>query len=663
MLALLTWGCRVTHMPVDSSDVGVITTPLVIGTPVFSSRQWTTGLAPRIRGGWKFIAQSWNYDDDVPTEWVLVNLDEGNYTVQQAKNRVYANSNFQVPSTNTTIVDNNQLRAPNGRIFFLERGNPGIGNDDKLNVAYYDPADEAIHQLPVIVDGSGGRHDSVYQGVFDQTGKTLYCGTQTAIGYTPIVFAIDTATLAVTNLGSVGVASSPQPKYAYYIAKDATPGSNWLYVAVGQYNWELVAINLSTNAKTVLLTTAGPGFQFIEFEQRAGLGWSANIINNGVQTRYWMADGAITAYPGSGGPPGGNRTITPYSNPLTSPPEIDWSRGIGFVSWRRGAGATWQEVDYSVQYRGSIQVESLLSSPNGGLVGNSQQYNGFFSLKRAAFESYGQFGISQPTLLAYDANTVYAAGYANGLLVRWNTQADWDAVTNPVTLGNFGANIRYPYFLRDGKNGRLYTAGRRERDSLGSGVGYYDTTTHAFVTNTTNLDDYTPRGFLVLPAGILVFSGELVSGAVATEAKLVLYSLDAAEYARRTVIPGMANSGELFPTSDPNIVFGIVNDAPYYIYRFNVATGQLLQSATIAGPVDATARHPSGTVWVASGYNLLRINPDTLAVSTKASIQPLYPVTLMAWRADTLYMVSSYTKVYSVQLINGLLGHLNPVPP
>lgn len=53
-------------------------TPTILAaTPVVSARQWSTGLSPRNGGGWKFITQSFNYDNDVPTEWVLIDIEEG----------------------------------------------------------------------------------------------------------------------------------------------------------------------------------------------------------------------------------------------------------------------------------------------------------------------------------------------------------------------------------------------------------------------------------------------------------------------------------------------------------------------------------------------------------------------------------------------------------
>jgi hypothetical protein len=70
------------------------------------------------------------------------------------------------------------------------------------------------------------------------------------------------------------------------------------------------------------------------------------------------------------------------------------------------------------------------------LIGNTEQYNGFFRLNYNGFRTFGQFGISQPALCSPESNVVYAAGYSSGLLVKWLTDEAWDAVTNPEQLGN-----------------------------------------------------------------------------------------------------------------------------------------------------------------------------------------------------------------------------------
>jgi len=625
-------------------------TPTILAAvPVISSRQWSTGLSPRTSGGWKFITQSFNYDNDVPTEWVLIDIEDGTVQLTEGPNRIASNTNFQVASANTLITTTNQLRAANGRIFFPEFATPGIGFDDNVNVAYYDPADEAIHQLPEINDPSGARQAIVYQMVFDRPGTTLYGGTQSQISFTPMIFSLDPATLVTSYICNVGTGSG-QPKYAYYIGKDEGPGVDFLYVAVGQDFWELISIDLTTNTPTTLLTTSGPGSQFIELEVRAE-GFTANVIDNGVQTRYWLADGAISPWPGGGAPPGGARVVAPYANPVIAPPEIDWSRGIEHFLWRpNGSTGDWTEITYEVAYKGPIDLESLATQSNGTVLGNATQYNGFFSYQVSDQTStwFGNWplGCSSTTLCVIDNQTVYIAGYPNGATFRYDPTLPWapdgTADGNPAALGSFGTEVRYPYFLiHDADNERLYTAGRQERDSLGASVGYYDIISETFAFNDTNLDEYIPRGLVVIEdEGLLVFSGELLPGAVAPQAELVTYDLDLNEQNRWEVLPGLQNTGLLCKTADPQIVFGLTTDAPLTAYLFNVVTGVLIDSQVIgAGAIGGYAVRPAdGSLWVEISQDLVRFDVNTLERRTIVDLE--ISTQYFAWLGSDIYMVS-----------------------
>lgn len=622
-------------------------TPTILAaTPVVSARQWSTGLSPRNGGGWKFITQSFNYDNDVPTEWVLIDIEGGTVAITEGPNRIASNTNFQVASANTLITTTNQIRAQNGRIFFPEFATPGPGFDDAVNMAYYDPDDEAIHQMAEIVDPSGARQSIVYQAVFGTDSSLLYCGTQAQIGATPLIFTVDTETLAVEIIGNVGT-SSGQPKYAYYIAKDAGPGADFLYVAVGQDTWELISIDLTTNTPTTLYTTTGPGFQFIEFEVRAE-GFTANIIDNGVSTRYWLADGALSAWPGGGAPPGGARTVTPYTNPLVAPPEVDWSRGIEHFLWRpNGSTGEFTEITYEVTYKGPIQLEALTTLPTGALLGNAVQYNGFwiYDPNAASATWFGAWplGVSSVALCSVTDTLTYIAGYPSGALFGYDPMQTWapdGGSGNPYPLGNYGTDVRYPYFLSYQANERLYAAGRRERDADGSGVGFYDVAGGTFTTETNNLDEYIPRGLYVSQAlNRVVFSGELLPGAVAPEAELVVYDLDLVELDRFVVQAGLQNTGILFPTSDPEVVVGLTNDAPVLLYRFNIMTGTLLDTRNLGAVVvgGSAVRPADGTIWVDLSQDLVMIDPETLDTTTIVDLE--LSTQVFSWLGSDLYML------------------------
>ena len=629
--------------------------PTEIAEPIKNTRQWTTALSPRIGGGWDFITQLWEKDQDVPTEWVVVNLDTEAVSLVQHPNQVYSNTNFQVPCASLGIVDANQLRAPSGRIFFPMRfGHIGgdLTDEHYVNVAYYDPASRTVTDLPSLLSPGGTRQTIVIQAVFDHAGNKLYMGTQATVGALPFVFVLDPVTLAITVIGLVGAAASGNVKYAYYLAKDEGPGAQWLYVAVGQDPWELVKIDVNTGAMTVLYTTTDPDSKFIEFENRPGLGWSVHIIDGAGGGRWWLADGAMTAYPGSGAPPGGARDVTPYNNALIEPPEIDWSRGAGHVQWRPHLSTdAFTDILYTPTFIAGVVLESMLILTDGSIIGAGENYNGFFRRSPSGDVVWfgAWYGVSQAALLQKDASTVYMCGYANSALLLFTPGATWELtpIANPASVGSYFATtgVKYPYFLELGANGRLYMTGRRERDASGSGIGHYTASTGLFAgTNDAPLDNYKPRGFAVLD-GIsrIAFSGETLDS---SDARILMFDLNLTPTTSWLVQAGLKNTGLLYETSDPAVVIGLTNDIPYYVYRFNVQTGALLQIVTLGLAVGASClRASDGSLWAVVGTNIERIDPATLARQKVAGVGGIPTVVAMSFLGNKLYMVAG-SKLY-----------------
>ncbi len=651
----------------------MLAVPAALGSPVISSRQWTTALAPG-SSGWDFICQSYQSGEAVPSEWIVINLNTGVVAITLGPNEIYSNSNFQIDSENTLVTDNNQLRASGGRIFFPQRyGRVGVDVTDQhyVNVAYFDPATRVVAQIPSVLAPGGTRHALAFSATFNVAGSLIYFGSQAVVGDLPFIFTVNPSTLATNVIGAVGAAASVNVKYAYYLAKDEGPGAALLYVAVGQDPWELISINVSTGVQTTLYTTAGPGVQGISFTNQVGLGWRVTIYDNGVATNYWVADGAITAYPGGGAPTGGARTVTPYVNALVSPPEIDWSNGIGQVQWRaNGSSGPYTQIDYDVVYEAPVPIESLIALSDGTTLGNAEQYNGVFrgSSATGLLTWYGAWplGLSQPVMLEVSPTVVYMAGYPNGALFRYNPTASWNpegapAPANPLSLGSFHATsgVKYSYFLEVGANGRLYQSGRRERDSSGSGIGYYDPVGLTFAgTTAAPLDNYIPRGMVVMD-GIsrVVFSGETLD---ASDAKLCVYSLDLTLLNQYTVQAGIRNTGLLFETLEPNIIVGLTNDSPYYLYRFNVSTGTLLSITTLGAAITgSTQRAFDLSIWVMVGNNLKRIDTNTMEVTTVRDLTAVVPVGYLAWTGNSLYLGTTGA-LQGAASTTAPTGHMDP---
>jgi hypothetical protein len=582
-----------------------------LGEPVRGARAWITALARNPRGGWNFIAQTYEYPSTEPTEFVVLDLETGRQTLTEGPPGIYANSNYQM----------GELRATSGRLFF-----PALQN----HVAYYDPKTERISVIQTIANDD----KAIYRMVFGPDGK-LYGGTQS--NGLPSVFSLDPDTLAVTPLGQVGKQRTGY-SYAYYLAADPP----WLYVAVGELPWELVAVNIKTKEHRLLATRADEGF--IEFDPRPeGI---AVKLASGMRTArqtsevLWCVDGQLVAKPSR------PRDVKPAFHPLTDAPELDLanvnpdSSGTGRIRWRDRSGP-WREATFRVKRTTPVEIESLHPLPDGTLLGNAKQYHGFFRYDPAdnATTRLGPLDLSGGPR-ATIGNTIYLTGYPNGLLYAFDATKPW-STENPRSLGSFSeAAARYAYFLIPAANGRLYYAGRRERDGVGAGVGFYDPATERFAGHHDGLDTLDPQGLAVVNDKV-IFSGRLASGASDPEARLVVYDLELRERERLRVKSGLASTGAIYPTNDKHLVVGLVREANA-IYQFDLETKKLVIWTDLPQPLGPhTRRERDGSIWYVAGTDLVRLDPVTFEERIVGQL-PKQPngAEILTWLGDRLYWAS-----------------------
>jgi hypothetical protein len=638
----------------------------LLGTPVSAARAWSTALTPNARGGWNFITQIYEYQygkkSDTPAEYAVVDLQTGKYTLHPGRPGAYTNSNYQY---------NVQARAANGRIFFSEAG--GF-------VAYYDPKDEKVHDLGQVADKE--TNPFIYRWTFGPDGK-LYGGTQSKGHNLPIIVRIDPETLEYKTLGQVGEDNNP-PIYAYYLVPDPTPSPDapegWVYVAVGQNPWKLVALNIATGKQKILATRADAGW--MNFNRKPE-GATANLITglrrpDAKYDRFWLADGQMFPLEATYDPaklPFKPRDVQPKTGDLdeNKMPEIDRtqldadSNGVCRIFWRPAGSAAetdWQEVQFKEPYVSPIRVESLLALSDGTVLGNAVQYHGFFRYdpKTQKTDFYGPHGPSRGPRVEVDGK-VYITGYPNGVLYVYDPVKPWTAnhrletreekgdlsaaelsSLNPRKLGNFAAaGAHYAYFLLPSKNGRLYYGGRRERDGTGGGVGWFDPQTQTFNGHYEGLSTLTPRGMVVLDdIDRVVYSGEVTRDPMRPDdkpdaAQLVVMDRDLKEVERLTVKPGLKNTGALFSAGKDQVIGVIGGDK--FIYRYDITQKKLLDWIELPEKIDgASRRDADGSLWIVVGSTLLRLDPATMQVKTIGQL-PQAP-DLMAWQDGVLYFNS-----------------------
>ena len=640
--------------PTAPTPLDEVDTPEEIGTPVESSRQWTTGLAPN-GDGWNYIAQGYLYPSESPTEWAVVSLETGAATIYEGPTGYFANVVYSADHAEFA-GDQRQLRASDGRIYWPLR---------YTRIAYYDPADQQVKHLSAIVDPVNDANplspgnEIMRAAVFGQDGH-IYGSTQVrgSAGFSPMVWRLKTTNQDRDIIGYVG---NPQtgPTYGYYVAVDVTPdGSSAfgrIYVAVGQDPWELWQLNIQTGEADEL-TPDLVDISHIEFNQRAE-GWEAAITHSGGLTRYWVANGDIFAGAPTHNP--GDFTacsITPAGPTLlVDPPELDLTLGFGRVAWRQDAGE-WTTIEYDYSYREPVNVESLTPIPNTtAVLGNTAQYQGWFRTDGATTTNYGASGIlSQPVTCVVD-DTIYMSGYPNCRLYAYDPTADWTTDVNPDLLGDWFAtsNAKYCYFLQHcASNGRIYMTGRRERNGNGSGIGYYDIDGATFDGHyDTPLNFYDPRGFVIMGDRI-VFSGEVHAdpddpGAEPDDASLLIYDMDLTLVTSHVVQVGMTDTGLLFDSGAENIVVGINTTTAY---RFNISTGVLLSSVALGGTLGPVTQRSDKSIWLVIDGALKRLNATSLATTTHATVTG---ADYLAWQDDELF----YSVDADVSAANRLGGH------
>lgn len=599
-----------------------------LGPPVRSARSWTTALVPNARGGWNFVTQLLELGSDTPPEYVVVDLVTGTSSVTDAREHRFANSNFQV---------RNQLRATNGRVFFPMSA---------MGLAYYDPTDETVKDLPAVMSPSGP-DKIIYSAQFGPDGM-LYGGTQSS--GLPTIVQIDPDKLTSRVIGHVG-RDRKTYSYAYQIAVDPP----WIYATVGEVPWELAALNMRTGESKILATRTDRPWMSLETHPE---GVRAQLItgvhtSQAVNDYVWCVDGKTIPVDASGKLPFKVRRFAQPAKPPLAP-EVDLAQinpdpdGIGRVRWRPSGSEDWKVVDYKVKYTMPIKIEALTALPDGSVLGNTKNYHGFFKTRASSSMFLGGPTPSQSKFALLDG-TLYITGYPNSVLYAYDPKQPWTGTTpekasapgaNPRILGNFAqAGAKYAYVLTPSQN-RLYFAGRLERDGFGAGVGYYEPATKKFVGHHDNLLGVAPAGLAALPAPNRIVLSERVHkdrpDDNVSQAELVVYDNELVETDRLVVKPGLSSTGAIFPSGVKGVIVGVL---PTAVYRYDVVAKKLLEWRELSDKLGAIAVRPAdGSLWGGLGASLVRIDPLTLDTVTfgKPGSMPA-DIENLVWQGDDLY--------------------------
>jgi len=636
-----------------------------LAVPVRTARMWQPTVAPDPHGGWNFIAEFMNYRGTTgfryervkapasgreyvrfadprarpDAEWVVLDLASGRARI------------FRLPGFHAV----RSVRAENGRVFFAV---------DFFHVYYYEPADESIKILGQLAEWKPFTNDRVIYRFLVGPDGMVYATTQ-AYGGTTSLVRLNPDTLEYRVIHGVGTGKrKTRLTYGYYLGVDPP----WAYVAVGQNEWELMAVHFGTGEVRCLARRTGPGARVVVSQGREAV--TAELIGPDGKQVVWCVNGALLpARRNADGPlpftPIARKRYARVEWKRTRPlavgpaPVVDTAKatvgrdGWVTVPWRPADAPpeAWRTVRFRIESAEPVPIECLAALPDGSLFGSVAQYNGWFRYDPAkrACTYFGKHGPSQARL-AVGNGRAYFCGYPNCNLWEYDPARPWtsqagrarpgDRTTNPWLIGYFGQGVTEAHhcrFLIPGPNGRLYIGGERSRWSTGTGIGYYEFASGRKVGLGQALRDLAPEGMALLPGlGRVVVSGRILGEG--GEAQLRVYDLDLKEVARLTVRRGLRSTGRLTPVAGADRLLGIVaSQTGSALYLYDLKARSLVKWVGLDGGVTGRVfrRAADGTYWLLKGGDLCRVDPKTLALTPVGRLAR--PIREALWLGGSLY--------------------------
>ena len=316
--------------------------------------------------------------DPQHVDFILVNLTTGTSVVIPIDTRFVLHHDEGSFVGHVALSRTNQKTDPHGHVWI-----PAANN----HLFKVPRGAQTVIQLPQIQDHPPGHPElpnnhpvkktpndnTQYTHEFNHDGSKLYTGTQS--NWFPAIFEIDTNTDATRVVGHVG-----SNRIGFWYAYDMAIDGDWVYVCVGKQPWELCCISISTGEMRLLKTVPATGNMAFAIKPDIGIYVTMDTDlgqPDNLRTRFWCVDGAITypylpkEKPADIAKKFAPRDCTPYSNPLSNPPQIDDSPGMGLVRWRpNGATGPWTSVNFPVPHGVAIDIESLTVLSNGDVLGN-----------------------------------------------------------------------------------------------------------------------------------------------------------------------------------------------------------------------------------------------------------------------------------------------------
>ena len=609
-----------------------------LATPVVTARLFEWGWAPDTEGHWYFIGQFMNYKSTGGKEKVDVPLPGKRHYLAYADTDIRPEAEWVMADLTTGASKiamwpgfhcTQHVLAENGRVFFAV---------DYAHIYYWDPTEKTVKPMDRLRENINELR-SFYKLVMGPDGM-VYIASQSTNGVATVA-QLNPDTLEYKIIDNVGVRGRRDLTYGYYLAADPP----WAYVAVGQGEWELWAVNFDTNEKKMLAERVNDKGARVTVSQGEGF-CAAQLIGPPERLNVILQDGKIVA----SGAPGVKLEYTPkkayphiewkMTKPLDAGPlpEIDKARpvavnaqGIGEVFYKLAGDQDWRRVAFQLKNTEASNMESLTLLPDGSLLGSVQQYNGWFRYypAEAKLDYFGKAGPSGARTAIADGK-VYICGYPNTVLSVYDPTKPWrkpadaqghDPEANPLWLGTLGqgrAESHHAVTLLNGGNGRIYLQGQRERWSTGTGLGYYEIATKKWGFLGQENKDLEPGHMIVLPkAGRLIVSGGK------RDAPLLVYDMDLNEVEKITLVPELKESGLLWSFGAADEFLGCYTDPQtekHVLYVYSLSKKTILRSTPLDNAPQVLFR-PDGSAWALAGGVLSRLNVNTLGMTPVGTIE------------------------------------------
>ncbi len=617
-----------------------------IGAPVKTARRWSWAVAPDSNGKWKYIAQYWNYPygKKAPDpEWIIVDLESGKQ------------KSINLPGyANTLYSGGSLMRSKDGKLFF----STGDGR-----IHYYSPEENSIKSLGLMFPDDKG-YRLLYRQIQSPDGM-IYMGTQSSHGK-PGLVQLDPKTLKTKSFKKVaGIQRKEGLTYVYYLASDPP----WVYLAVGKGIWRLAAINVKTGESKILADNCSwVSFKTHPYGIRAGIQKIDPATKKKTSAYVWCYDGKI--YPEIKGkcPKLPGKTLKERypeffaDKPASKAPSINVGSPNGEgeikIEIKPGIGRKGKTIWGSIKNTHAVALESLITLPDGSLLGNGKQYRGFFRYypEKNKIDYYGKHGPSRPVLTNLQGK-VYFSGYPSGMTFvydpdkAWRTQESIPHANrneiNPKKLKYLGANIsgaHYAYSLKPASNGRLYFLGRLERGHQGSGVAYYDLRRRKAFGHHKKLNFIKPSNMLVMDklervliSGRLLETNPYSNEKPPIETKVVVFDMNLKELDRLQIKKGLKSTGHIYKAPDENEFIAFINhEGVDALYRYNLKDKKLVKWVEVDKPIDKLLIRPiDNTYWTIQNNVLGKLDPVSLKITPIGNL-PKKPA-CYAWNGKKLY--------------------------